>query len=326
MKAVVCSEFGDIEGLSIAEVEPPEPGPGEVRIAVSAAGLNFADLLMVKGRYQDRREPPFTPGLEIAGRIDTVGAGVSGLGSGDRVMALVDGGGFAEFAVARAVDVIRLPDTIDDVTAAGFAIAYGTAHGALAWRASIRPGEKLLVHGAAGGVGLTAVEVGRRLGAHVTATARGGEKLAIAREHGADDVIDSGSPDLVARLKAAHDGAGFDVIYDPVGGDVFDASLRAVAWEGRIVVIGFASGTVPQVPANILLVKNAAVAGFYWGSYRHRDPDRLRDSLATLLDWHGEGALRPLVSQDFPLGHAVDALDVIRSRRARGKVVLTIER
>ena len=326
MKAVVCSEFGDIEGLSIAEVEPPEPGPGEVRIAVSAAGLNFADLLMVKGRYQDRREPPFTPGLEIAGRIDTVGAGVSGLGSGDRVMALVDGGGFAEFAVARAVDVIRLPDTIDDVTAAGFAIAYGTAHGALAWRASIRPGEKLLVHGAAGGVGLTAVEVGRRLGAHVTATARGGEKLAIAREHGADDVIDSGSPDLVARLKAAHDGTGFDVIYDPVGGDVFDASLRAVAWEGRIVVIGFASGTVPQVPANILLVKNATVAGFYWGSYRHRDPDRLRDSLATLLDWHGEGALRPLVSQDFPLDRAVDALDVIRSRRARGKVVLTIER
>ncbi|MEZ5825430.1 MAG: NADPH:quinone oxidoreductase family protein [Geminicoccaceae bacterium] len=326
MKAVICRELGDIEGLSVGEVDAPVPGRGEVRIAVSAAGLNFADLLMVKGRYQDKLEPPFTPGLEIAGRIDAVGEDVQDLAVGDRVLALVDGGGFAEMAIARALDVVPLPETIDDVTAAGFAIAYGTAHGALAWRASIRPGERLLVHGAAGGVGLTAVEVGKRMGAHVTATARGADKLAIAREHGADEVIDSASDDLVATLKGAHGGAGFDVVYDPVGGEVFDASLRAIAWEGRIIAIGFASGTVPQVPANILLVKNVAVSGFYWGSYRRKDPARLRDSLTTLLAWHGEGALRPLVSETFPLERAVDALDVIRSRRARGKVVLTTGR
>ncbi|MCB1968919.1 MAG: NADPH:quinone oxidoreductase family protein [Geminicoccaceae bacterium] len=324
MKAVVCRQLGDIGGLAIEDVDTPRPGEGEILIDVAAAGLNFADLLMISGRYQERREPPFVPGLELAGRVGAVGAGVNELSVGQRVLAPVDSGAFAEKVIARANDVVPLPDTIDDVTAAGFAIAYGTSHGALEWRAHLQPGERLLVHGAAGGVGLTAVEIGKRMGAHVTATARGDDKLAVARSHGADEVIDSGSDDLVGLLKAAHDGAGFDVVYDPVGGAMFDASLRAMAWEGRLLCIGFASGEVPKIPANILLVKNLAALGLYWGSYRRKDPVRLRRSLGTLLAWHGEGTLKPLVSATFPMERVVEALEQLRSRRSQGKVVLTM--
>jgi NADPH2:quinone reductase len=295
-----------------------------VRLRVRAAGVNFADSLMVRGQYQEKPPLPFTPGLEVAGEIEAVGAGVAGIEPGRRVMAFLDRGGFAEAAVARAADVIPLPDTIDDVTAAGFGIAYGTAYGALKWRADLHAGETLLVHGAAGGVGLTAVEVGKAMGATVIATARGADKLEIARRHGADHTLDSETDDVRAAVRELTGARGADVVFDPVGGAMFDASLRAIAWEGRILLIGFASGTVPQIPANILLVKNAAALGFYWGSYRKHDPERLRASFAELFRWHAEGRIRPDVSHRLPLAEAAEAVRLLTSRQSTGKVVLTI--
>jgi NADPH2:quinone reductase len=291
---------------------------------VKAAGLNFADLLMLQGRYQEKPPLPFTPGLELAGEIDAVGAGVNGLAVGQRVLAFVDRGAFAEYAVARASDVIPLPNSLDDVTAAGFPIAYGTAIGGLRWRAELHAGETLLVHGAAGGVGLTAVEVGKAMGAIVIATARGADRLAVPKEHGADHALDSEAPDLRECLKELTGGRGVDVVFDTVGGAMFDLSLRAIAWEGRIVLVGFASGTVPQIPANVLLVKNASALGFYWGSYRRHDPERLRESFAELLAWHKEGRLRPHTSHRLPLAQAGEALRLLAERKSTGKVVLTM--
>jgi NADPH2:quinone reductase len=279
---------------------------------------------MLRGQYQEKPPLPFTPGLEVAGEIEAVGAGVAGIEPGRRVMAFLDRGGFAEAAVARAADVIPLPDTIDDVTAAGFGIAYGTAYGALKWRADLHAGETLLVHGAAGGVGLTAVEVGKAMGATVIATARGADKLEIARRHGADHTLDSETDDVRAAVRELTGARGADVVFDPVGGAMFDASLRAIAWEGRILLIGFASGTVPQIPANILLVKNAAALGFYWGSYRRHDPERLRASFAELFRWHAEGRIRPHVSHRLPLAEAAEAVRLLTSPRSTGKVVLTV--
>jgi NADPH2:quinone reductase len=325
VRAIVCQDIVGIEGLALAELPDPLPGPGQVRIAVAAAGVNFADSLMITGRYQERLAPPFVPGLELAGRIDAVGPGVDGLVAGQRVMAVVEGGAFAEKVLARADDVVTLPEGVDDVTAAGFAIAYGTAIGALDWRARLRPGERLLVHGAAGGVGLTAVEVGKAMGAEVTATARGEEKLALARRHGAAQALDSDTPELAARLKELSGGQGFDVVLDPVGGPLFEASLRAVAWGGRILLVGFASGKVPQIPANILLVKNAAAIGFYWGSYRRHDPALLRSSFATLFGWLGEGRLRPHVSHVLPLARTAEAIGLLLDRQSTGKVVVKMD-
>ena len=286
--------------------------------------MNFADSLMLRGQYQEKPPLPFTPGLEVAGEIEAVGAGVAGLEPGRRVMAFLDRGGFAEAAVARAADVVPLPETMDDATAAGFAIAYGTAYGALRWRADLHAGETLVVHGAAGGVGLTAVEVGKAMGATVIATARGADKLEVARRHGADHTLDSESDDVKAAVRDLTGGRGADVVFDPVGGAMFEASLRSIAWEGRIVVIGFASGTVPQIPANILLVKNAAALGFYWGSYRKHDPERLRASFADLFRWHAEGRIRPHVSHRLPLAEAAEAVRLLTSRQSTGKVVLTV--
>lgn len=324
MRAIVCRETVGIGGLALAELPDPLPGVGQVRIAVAAAGVNFADSLMIAGRYQERPALPFVPGLEVAGRIDAVGPGVEGLATGQRVLAAMDGGAFAEKALAQAGDVVPLPDGVDDVTAAGFAIAYGTAIGALDWRAGLKAGERLLVHGAAGGVGLTSVEVGRAMGAEVVATARGEEKLALARRHGAAQAIDSDTPELAARLKELSGGQGFDVVLDPVGGAVFDASLRAIAWGGRILLVGFASGRVPQIPANILLVKNASAIGFYWGSYRRRDPARLRRSFATLFGWLAEGRLHPHVSHVLPLDRTAEAIGLLLDRKSTGKVVVKI--
>lgn len=323
MRAVLCKEWGAPETLVVEEVPEPAAGVGEVCIAVAACGVNFADTLLIAGEYQDKPAFPFSPGLEVAGTVLDCGEGVQNLAPGDRVMAALDHGGFAEQAAARADDVFRLPDDMDFDAAAGFAIVYGTAYGALDWRARLAAGETLLVLGAAGGVGLTAVEVGKAMGARVIAAAGGDEKLALARAHGADEAIDYRAEDLRVRVKELTDGRGCDVIYDPVGGAAFDASLRCVAWEGRIVVIGFASGRVPQVPANLLLVKNCAAIGFYWGSYRRKDPARLRAAFETLFEWYGEGRLTPHVSQRFPLDEAPAALAALKGRTATGKIVLT---
>jgi NADPH2:quinone reductase len=325
MRAVVCQELTGPGGLVVEEMPTPEPGPGEVRIRVGAAGLNFADTLMIKGQYQDRPALPFVPGMEIAGRIDACGPGVSGFAPGDRVMAALAHGGFAELAVCPVGAVVALPETMDDVTAAGFAIAYGTAYGALSWAGRLAAGETLVVHGAAGGVGLATVECGRVLGARVIATARGADHLAVASEHGAEAVIDTSGEDLRARIKELTEGRGADVIFDPIGGDIFQASLRSVAWGGRILVIGFASGQIPQIPANILLIKNASAVGFYWGSYRKHDLARVRAAFEELLRWHGEGRIRPLVSEVRPLAEAPQALERLLSRKSSGKIVLTID-
>jgi NADPH:quinone reductase len=324
MRAILCRQLGGPEALTLADLPEPDPGACGVRIRVRAAGLNFADTLMLQGRYQERPPLPFVPGLEVAGEVDRVGPGVHDLAPGQRVLAVLPHGGFAQAAVAPASDVVPLPDTMDDVTAAGFAIAYGTAYGALRWRADLHAGETLLVHGAAGGVGLTAVEVGKAMGAVVIATARGGDKLAVAREHGADHVLDTDADDIRAAVRDLTKGRGADVVFDPVGGAMFDASLRSIAWEGRIVLVGFASGEVPQIPANILLVKNASALGFYWGSYRKHDPERLRAAFADLFDWHAQGRLRPHVSATLPLERAAEGLRMLAERRSTGKVVLAV--
>jgi NADPH2:quinone reductase len=326
MRSILNRELAGTAGLELVELPAPEPGACHVRISVEAAGVNFADALMLEGRYQEMPSLPFVPGLEVAGRVDAVGVGVSDIEPGRRVLALVDHGGFAEQVVARADDVITLPEELDTKTAAGFAIAYGTAFGALVWRAGLARGEVLLVHGAAGGVGLTAVECGKALGATVIATARGEERAAVAAAHGADHAIDSEAADLVDRIKALTGGRGVDVVFDPIGGPLFDASLRCIAWEGRIVIIGFASGTVPQIPANILLVKNAAVLGFYWGSYRRHDPERLRAGFRQLFDWYRIGVIRPTVSEVVPLAGTAAAIDRLRRRETTGKLVVDVRR
>ncbi|MEM7223511.1 MAG: NADPH:quinone oxidoreductase family protein [Pseudomonadota bacterium] len=323
-RAILCRDWGGPETLEMAEIAWPTPGPGQVTVALEAVGVNFADSLIIAGKYQEKPDLPFSPGLEGAGVIHAVGDGVSRVKPGDRVMALFDHGGFAEAALAREGDVHLLPDGIDAVTAAGLPITYGTAHGALVWRANLQPGETLLVHGAAGGVGLAAVEVGKALGATVIATAGGADKLAIAAEHGADHLIDYREEDIRERVKALTEGRGADVVFDPVGGPVFQASLRAVAWGARLVVIGFAAGQVTQIPANILLVKNISAIGLYWGSYRKHAPELVAAQFRELFDWTLAGKLKPHVSHRLDLAQAAEAITLLTERRSTGKVVLTM--
>lgn len=324
MRAVVCSEPGGPDQLALGDMPVPEPAAGEVLIKVTAAGLNFADLLMIRGEYQEKPDPPFVPGMEIAGTIERCGTGVTGLSTGQRVMATVSSGGFAEFATARVGDLVALPDAVDDITAAGFAIAYGTAFGALQWATRLDAGETLVVHGSAGGVGLATVECGKALGATVIATARGADRLEVVKAHGADHVIDTRSDDIRARIKALTDGRGADVVFDPIGGDVFDASLRSLAWGGRLLVIGFAGGRIQQIPANLLLVKNVSAVGFYWGSYRKHDPDRVRQGFETLLQWAAEGRIDPHTSMICSLDQFKEALEALAQRKSTGKIVLTM--
>jgi len=326
MRAVLCKEWGGPDKLVVEDVPAPPMRDGAVRLAIHAAGINFADLLLVSGQYQEKPPLPFIPGAEAAGVITEVGAGVSNLKAGDRVMALTGTGAFAEEAVVDAARIFPIPDKMDFPSAAGFPVTYGTSHGAFDWRAHLKPGEWLLVLGAAGGVGLTAVEIGKAMGAQVIACAGGVEKLAIAKSHGADHLIDYSSEDLRVRVKEITGGHGADVVYDPVGGDAFDASLRSIAWAGRIIIIGFASGRVPQVPANIALVKNIDIIGFYWGSHQGRKPELLRNSFAQLFRWFEEGKLKPHVSQKLDLKDAAKALDLLRQRKSTGKVVLTMGR
>ncbi|HVO17463.1 MAG TPA: NADPH:quinone oxidoreductase family protein [Alphaproteobacteria bacterium] len=324
MRAVLCRSRGGPDDLTIEDVPPPTPGPGQVVIGVRAAGLNFADTLIIAGKYQERPAYPFSPGMEVSGDILACGSGVTTLARGDRVMAIVGHGGFAEQALAPAERVLKIPASMDYAVAAGFPVAYGTSHVGLVHRAALKAGETLLVHGAAGGVGLTAVEIGKVLGATVIATASSADKLAVARSYGADHLIDYSREDVRERVLAATGGRGADVVYDPVGGDAFDASLRCTAFEGRIIVIGFASGKIPQIPANHLLVKNISAVGFYWGAYNRERPSVIRDSFVALLDWFVAGKLRPLVSQRFALEEAPAALKLLAARKATGKVVLTV--
>ena len=306
---------------SLQSLAPPLPGPGEILIAVAACGLNFADLLMRDGKYQEKPPLPYTPGMEIAGTVLALGQDVTGPAPGTRVMAFVNHGGLAEQAISPANRVVEIPDTMPFTVAAAFPIAYGTSHLALDHKARLQPGETLLVRGAAGGVGLTAVEIGKRMGARVIASARGAAKLAIARAAGADEVIDSDAPDLKATLKAL---GGVDVVYDAVGGPAFDAALSACRPEGRLLAIGFASGQVPQVPANLLLVKNLSVMGLYWGGYLTFAPHILTRSLQTLLGWYETGGLLPTISHTLPFDQFPQGLELLRDRKSTGKIVITL--
>lgn len=324
MRAILCTAFGD--PLTLQDVPaPPLPARG-VRIAVHAAGVNFADGLLTTGKYQERQEPPFIPGFEAAGVVLEVAPGVASCKPGDRVMAVPPCGCFAEEVVADASDIFVLPEAMDFATAAGFPIAYGTSHFGLVERCRLQAGETLLVHAAASGVGLTAVEVGAAVGARVIGTAGGPDKVAVALDHGAADGIDYKAEDIRSRVKELTGGRGVEVVYDPVGGEVFDASVRCTAQNGRILIVGFASGRVSSPPGNILLVKNISVIGYYWGAYRKLAPAAWRASLEQCLNWYAAGRLRPLVSQTLPLAQANDALALLKSRAATGKVVLTTGR
>jgi NADPH:quinone reductase len=304
-------------------VPVPTPAKGEVRLKIYACGLNFADLLMTRGQYQESPALPFVMGMEVSGVVDALGPGVSGLVVGQRVAAFAGQGGLAEHGCFPADRCMTIPDAMPFEIAAGFVVAYGTSHVALAHRARLRQGETLLVLGAAGGVGLTAVEIGRMMGARVIAVARGPEKLAVAKEAGADVLIE-GAADGADLRAAFKDLGGVDVVYDAVGDPAASAALRALRPEGRHLVIGFAGGEVPKFAGNILLVKNLDVIGFYWGGYMAFRPEAIRSSLSQLLGWYAEGRLSPHVSHTLPLERAAEGLELLRSRRSTGKVVITV--
>ncbi len=303
----------------LTDIAIPEPGPRQVRIDIRACGLNFADLLMQKGTYQDTPQAPFTLGMEVAGTINAVGTDVEGLFAGDRVAVFCGQGGLAEQGVFDAARAVPIPDAMPFEHAASFPVTYGTSHMALDHRARMQPGETLLVTGAAGGVGLTAVEIGKLMGATVIAHARGADKLEVARAAGADHLIDD-SEDLRARVLEL---GGADVVYDAVGGAAFKAAFRACRPEARLLPIGFASGEVPQIPANHLLVKNLTVIGFYIGGYLKFSPDVVANSMTTLMEWYLDGRLKPHISNTLPLERAAEGLDLLRRRASTGKVVIT---
>ena len=323
-RGVVCSAFEGIEGLRWGDMPYRPVGPSEVRIQVAAAGINFADILMVSGQYQVKPERPFAPGLESAGTVVELGEGIRDLAVGDRVFAITRfGGSYVEDLVVGQATVVKIPDMMDFVTAASFPVVYGTSHFALTHRGHLKAGETLLVMGAAGGVGLAAVEIGKLMGATVIAAAGSEEKLALTRRYGADHTIDYTTDSIKDRVREITAGRGADVVFDPVGGRAFDEALRATNWEARILVVGFASGTVPSIPANLVLVKNVSVIGVVWGAQMARDPAIVTANLRTLLALYADGKLKPLVSRTFPMVEARDAMNALLSRRLPGKIVLT---
>src|SRR5438132_6703985 len=323
MKTIRCREWGAPDVLLLEEAESPRLERHQVRLRVHAAGVNFADSLMVGGTYQVKPPFPFTPGLEAAGEIVETGSAVDGLRAGQRALAVLrNGGGYAEEIVLDAAAVVPIPDAMDFVTAAAFPVAYGTSHFALTHRGHLQAGETLLVLGAAGGVGLTAVEIGKAMGARVIAAAGGPDKLAVARQHGADELIDYQQESIRDRVRELTQGLGADVVFDPVGGDASDQALRAVNWEARMLVIGFAAGRIQSVPANLILVKNISVIGVVWGAQAARDPVLVSRNLAELLRWWEAGRLKPLIAKVFPLAEAGKALTALLSRQYAGKIVL----
>lgn len=317
MRAMQLMALG--EPLELREIALPKPAVGEVLVKVATCGLNFADLLVTKGTYQEKPTLPTTLGMELAGTVEVVGEGVTSFKPGQRIAAYSGFHGLAEYAAIPANICVPIPDEMGFEDAAAFLITYGTSHVALDYRARLRGGERLLVLGASGGVGLTAVELGKVMGAEVIACARGAQKLEICRKMGADHLIDSETDDIREIVKSL---GGADVVYDPIGGEQFIAALRACNRGARILPLGFASGEVPQIPANIILVKNISVLGLYWGGYATLDPAVLTDSFATLTDWYVQGRIKPHVSNVMPLADANEALELLRARRATGKVVV----
>ena len=321
MRAVICRAWGAIEDLKLERVDPPMPGAGQVLIDVKATGVNYADSIMVAGRYQTKPDPPFSPGLETAGVVARCGPGVTRYTPGDRVMAILAYGGFAERAIAEEVETFAVPKKMPFDEAGAFPIAYISSHVAIRWQGRLEAGETLLVLGAAGGVGLTAVEIGKAMGARVIAAASTAEKLAVARDHGADALVDYAREPLTERVMALTDGKGADVCFDPIGGDLFDAALSSLGWGGRILLIGFVGG-IPRIPANRLLVKNRAALGSSLRYFRWHAPDKLRRSVAELVESYAAGKLRPAVTHRLPLERGIDAIRLLTDRKAHGKVVV----
>jgi NADPH2:quinone reductase len=325
MKAVLCKQYGPPESLTFEELPSPRPGPGEVVVAVKAASVNFPDVLIIQNKYQFKPPLPFSPGSELAGVIKELGPGVTGLREGDKVIAFTTYGAFAEEVKTEAARLLPLPEGMDFVSGAAFLLTYGTSDHALRDRGGLKAGETLLVLGAAGGVGLAAIEIGKALGARVIACASSGEKLAVCGEHGADAGINYATEDLRERIKALTEDRGVDVVYDAVGGPYTEPAFRSLAWRGRLLVVGFAAGEIPKLPLNLALLKGAAAVGVFWGEFARREPREFADSVRQLGRWFREGRLRPHVSQTFPLRQAAEALKLMAARQVKGKVVLTIE-
>lgn len=321
MKAIVCSEWGGPDKLRLGELPLPEPKAGEVRLKVLAAGVNFPDALIIQKKYQVQPPLPFVPGTEVAGMVDAVGEGAS-LAKGTRVVAFVGTGGFAEYVCVNAALTIPLPDGVSDEVAAGFTMTYATSQHALADRAQLKAGETLLVLGAGGGVGLAAVELGKLAGARVIAAASTDEKLAACHAAGADALINYSTLDLRESVKTVTDGKGADVVYDPVGGGYTEPALRALAWRGRLLVVGFANGEIPSLRINLLLLKEASLVGVYWGEFAKREPKANARMIGELMGWLAQGKLKPRVSHVYPLHETPRALDELLHRRAIGKLVI----
>jgi NADPH2:quinone reductase len=324
MKAVVCKQYGPPESLVYEELPSPKPGAGEVVISVKAASVNFPDVLIIQNKYQFKPPLPFSPGSELAGVVKEVGSGVTAFRPGDRVMAFTTYGAFAEEVKTEAARLLPLPEKMDFITGAAFVLTYGTSDHALRDRAALRAGETLLVLGAAGGVGLAAIEIGKALGARVIACASSEDKLAVCREHGADEGINYASEDLRERIKALTEGRGIDVVYDAVGGPFTEPAFRSLAWRGRLLVVGFAAGDIPKLPLNLPLLKGASVVGVFWGDFARREPKAFAASMQQLGRWYAEGRLKPHVSQTLPLAKAAEAIKLLASRQAKGKVVVTM--
>jgi NADPH:quinone reductase len=322
MRAVLCKAYGPPESLVIEDVESPVPGPGEVVISVKASGVNFPDVLIIQNKYQVKPPLPFSPGSEVAGIIKAVGENVTQVKPGDAVFAFTVYGGFAEEVKTDAKRLLPIPAGMTFATAAAFGLTYATSDHALRDRGELKAGETLLVLGAAGGVGLAAVEIGKALGARVIACASSDDKLAVCREHGADETINYATEDLRERIKAITGGKGADVIYDPVGGSYTEPALRSIAWRGRLLVVGFAAGDIPKIPLNLTLLKGCAIVGVFWGEFTRREPERFAQEMRQLGQWYAEGRIRPHISATYPLDRAADALNDMAQRRVVGKVVL----
>jgi NADPH2:quinone reductase len=326
MRAVLCKQYGPPSSLVVEEVASPEAGPNQVVVSVHACGVNFPDTLIIEGAYQFKPPLPFSPGGEVAGIVKQVGAGVTGWQVGDRVIAATTWGGYAEEVVAEPQRLVRIPEGMDFETASAFVLTYGTSQHALKDRARLQAGETLLVLGAAGGVGLAAVELGKAMGARVIAAASSAGKLAVCKEHGADDLVDYSKEDLRTRIKELTDGKGVDVVYDPVGGDFSEPALRGMAWNGRFLVVGFAAGKIPSIPLNLPLLKGCAIVGVFWGAFTRNEPKGNEANLQELVALFKAGALKPHISASYPLERAADAMRDLTSRSVKGKVVLTTGR
>lgn len=324
MKALLCKQFGPPESLVLEDVPSPRAGAGEVVVSIKAASVNFPDVLIIQNKYQFKPPLPFSPGSELSGVVKEVGAGVTNVKPGDKVIAFTTFGAFAEEVKTEASRLLPLPEGMSYEAGASFILTYGTTDHALRDRGQLKAGESLLVLGAAGGVGVAAIEVGKALGAHVIACASSDEKLEVCRQHGADETINYSAEDLRERIKALTGGKGADVIYDPVGGPYAEPAFRSIAWRGRHLVIGFAAGEIPKLPLNLALLKGASVVGVFWGDFTRREPQAFAESARQLARWYQEGKLKPHVSARFPLEKAADAMNLLASRKAKGKVVVTI--